>query len=56
MIKKKKQDDFWEPCLRANGRMEWICPCGVGHGNHVHGCCGKECCNRDDFPGKTENK
>lgn len=31
-------------------RGEYSCPCGVGHGNHVHGCCGKACCTRDDFP------
>lgn len=41
---------FWEPCRRASGRMEWTCPCGVGHGNHDHGCCAKECCSREDFP------
>ena len=50
----------WIPSPRADGRMEWICEHGVGHGNHVHGCCHKGCCGRDDFPGtkviKTDNK
>ncbi len=44
---------FWQPCPRASGRMEWTCPCGVGHGNHDHGCCGESCCSRDDFPGRA---
>lgn len=42
-----ERDPYW------NGpgyRGEYSCPCGVGHGNHVHGCCGKHCCTRDDFP------
>lgn len=41
----------WEPCPRADGRMEWLCECGIGHGNHVHGCCG--CCSRGDYPGRS---
>ena len=40
----------WEKSPRANGRMEWLCEHGIGHGNHIHGCDG--CCSRDDFPGK----
>jgi len=48
----------WTPFPRADGRMEWICEHGVGHGNHVHGCDG--CCGRDDYPGtkviKTDNQ
>lgn len=31
-------------------RGEYTCPCGVGHGNHIHGCCGLKCCTREDFP------
>ena len=40
-------DPIWEKSLYRN---EYICPCGVGHGNHIHGCCSKHCCSRDDFP------
>lgn len=44
--------------LRADGRVEWVCPCGVGHtikvpkGKEdidawwVHGCCHKGCCKK----------
>ena len=39
---------------RADGRMEWTCEHGVGHGNHVHGCCEAGCCGRTDFPGKID--
>ncbi len=42
-------DQFWQSCPRADGRMEWTCPHGVGHGEHDHGCDG--CCSRDDYPG-----
>ncbi len=31
-------------------RGEYTCPHGVGHGNHVHGCCHMGCCSRDDYP------
>jgi hypothetical protein len=43
---------------RADGRVEWVCPCGVGHtikvpkGKEqidawwVHGCCHKGCCKK----------
>lgn len=41
---------IWRDCLRANGRMEWLCPHHIGHGNHIHGCDG--CCERDDYPGR----
>jgi hypothetical protein len=34
------------------GRMEWNCPHGIGHGNHIHGCDG--CCQREDYPGLKE--
>ena len=45
-------DEFsWQPCPRNDGRMEWLCPHGVGHGNHTHGCDG--CCERLDYPGRT---
>jgi hypothetical protein len=47
-------EPYWQPCKRADGRMEWTCPHGVGHGNHSHGCCQDACCSRDDFPGKEE--
>lgn len=40
-------DSFW---TQTGYRGEWACPHGVGHGNHVHGCCGYGCCSRDDFP------
>ncbi len=40
----------WKPCKRADGRMEWLCEHGVGHGNHVHECDG--CCEREDYPGR----
>lgn len=31
-------------------RGEYTCPHGVGHGNHIHGCCEERCCTRADFP------
>ena len=47
----------WTKSIRADGRVEYICEHGVGHGNHVHGCDG--CCSREDFPlnkkGKDDN-
>ncbi len=36
-------------------RHEYNCPHGVGHGNHVHGCCSHRCCARDDFPLNSKN-
>lgn len=38
---------FW---IGPGYRGEYSCPHGVGHGNHVHGCCGYQCCSRPDFP------
>jgi hypothetical protein len=51
---KTEDDPFWEDCPRADGRMEWLCPHGIGHGNHIHGCDG--CCERDDYPGRKEGE
>jgi hypothetical protein len=42
---------YWKDGKRADGRQEWLCPHGVGHGNHVHGCCQNGCCSRADYPG-----
>jgi hypothetical protein len=39
--------DYW---TYTGYRGEFACPCGVGHGNHIHGCCPNGCCQRDDFP------
>lgn len=47
---KKEKPMQWVPGQRADGRMEWACVHGIGHGNHVHGC--DECCSRGDYPGK----
>jgi hypothetical protein len=38
----------WYKNVREDGRIEYVCEHGVGHGNHVHGCDG--CCRRKDFP------
>jgi hypothetical protein len=38
---------YW---IYSGYRGEFNCPHGVGHGNHIHGCCHKHCCTRDDFP------
>ena len=43
----------WTEMPRADGRMEFQCEHGVGHGNGVHGCCHEGCCGRDDFPLKN---
>ena len=37
-----------------DGRIEWVCDHGVGHGNHIHGCCGYGCCSRVDYPPNIE--
>lgn len=43
-------------------RGEWYCRCGVGHRDPrlnkdtTHGCCGKNCCSRQDFPGRDYEK
>jgi len=39
----------WVFSRRDDGRVEWRCAHGCGHGNHVHGCDG--CCTRSDYPG-----
>jgi len=41
----------WKTALRADGRVEYSCPHGVGHGG-IHGCDG--CCGRDDFPSGSD--
>jgi hypothetical protein len=41
----------WRKVRRSDGRIEYNCEHGVGHGLHVHGCDG--CCNRTDFPLKN---
>ena len=38
---------YWQ-IKYADGRIEYVCKHGVGHGIHVHGCDG--CCSRKDFP------
>ena len=45
--KRPPDTEYW---TYSRHRGEYICPCVVGHGLHPHGCCGKECCKRDDFP------
>lgn len=46
-----------EPIWTSSGyRGEYTCPCGVGHGNHVHGCCGEQCCQRNDYPLRAERE
>ena len=44
------EERYWSAVRREDGRREWNCPHGVGHGTHVHGCDG--CCGRADFPGR----
>ena len=48
-LREKRADGtpFWHG---PGYRGEYTCPHGVGHGNHVHGCCPESCCQRDDFP------
>lgn len=41
---------FWQG---PGYRGEYMCPHGVGHGNHIHGCDG--CCELPDFPLNVEN-
>ena len=38
----------WIKVRRMDGRIEYNCEHGVGHGVHNHGCDG--CCSRDDYP------
>ena len=40
----------WIKVRRMDGRIEYNCEHGVGHGVHVHGCCHDHCCSRDDYP------
>jgi hypothetical protein len=47
-IIKERKIMKWQKIIREEGRIEYICEHGVGHGNHVHGCDG--CCSRPDFP------
>jgi hypothetical protein len=44
----------WHKNVREDGRIEYQCEHGVGHGNHVHGCDG--CCRRKDYPLNKEKK
>ena len=44
----------WKRVIRSDGRIEWLCEHGVGHGNHIHGCDG--CCSREDFPLRKEKQ
>jgi hypothetical protein len=44
----------WTETQRSDGRIEYICEHGVGHGNHIHGCCVSNCCSRDDYPGRNK--
>ena len=39
--------DRWELHIRIDGRIEYDCEHGVGHGG-VHGCDG--CCRKDSYP------
>lgn len=45
----------WTENPRADGRMEYQCEHGVGHGVGLHGCCHEGCCGLDDFPLKNIN-
>ena len=38
----------WIKVKRMDGRIEYNCEHGVGHGVHNHGCDG--CCSREDYP------
>jgi len=53
LFKPRTNEDIpmkWYKIIREDGRIEYTCEHGVGHGNHVHGCCGYSCCMRKDFP------
>ena len=43
----EERDPYW---VLSGYRGEYLCSHGVGHGNHVHGCCQENCCTRPDFP------
>jgi len=49
---KSEKINKWQFTKRLDGRLEWVCEHGVGHGNHIHGCCENHCCSREDYPGK----
>lgn len=56
-MKKKSETKLenwkWPMIRRADGRIEYQCPHGVGHG-WIHGCDG--CCSHTSFPkAKKEN-
>jgi len=38
--------DSADELAKRFGHAKWVW--------HVHGCCGKMCCNSDDFPGKPK--
>lgn len=42
----------WEPYPRADGRMEWLCEHGIGHGEHSH-CCDGCCDDNPTYPGRV---
>ena len=44
----KKAGKKWQKVIRMDGRIEYICSHGVGHGDHIHGCDG--CCSKKDYP------
>ena len=44
----KKAGKKWQKVIRQDGRIEYICSHGVGHGDHIHGCDG--CCSKKDYP------
>jgi len=50
--RRRKAKTFW---IGPGYRGEYSCPHGVGHGNHIHGCCQERCCTREDFPLRNKN-
>ena len=40
--------DGWYTSIRMDGRIEYNCKHGVGHGTHVHGC--DTCCDLVSYP------
>lgn len=53
LIRPRTSEDIpmkWTKITREDGRIEYVCEHGVGHGNHVHGC--DSCCRRKDYPGR----
>ena len=45
---------LWIKSIRADGRVEFLCRHGVGHGNHIHGCDG--CCFKKSYPLRYKSK